>query len=344
MRRLRFAIIFIFLAALAATVVMFNATKPRLLILQSYDKTYPWTRDVDVGIRRVLKEDSDYSVRWFYMDTKRHPWSDYKVNIGKTVRKLIDNWQPDVVIAVDDDAQKYAMKYFVNRPDLKIVFSGMNGTLEQYGYQGAPNITGILERKPFDALKETLLLVASARGSTRPVRIMFLGDTSDSVRSDAKDFRKFDWAPVEVLNSRFAKTFDDWKQGVEFAAANHVDYIITANYRRIQRSAGDKTLMSPTAVLKWTEAHSQVPVVGTNAFFVEDGGMLAIGTSPYEQGEVAMSMADRILRGLAKPADIPVQSTHQFVVAMRESGIRKWKIRLPAVYESAARSSANFFP
>ncbi len=344
MRKLRLAVIFVFLAALGLTVVMFNASKPRLLILQSYDNTYPWTRDVDVGIERVLKDSNDYSVRWFYMDTKRHPWSDYKVNIGKTVRKLVDSWQPSVVIAVDDDAQQYAMKYFAGRPDVKIVFSGLNGSPEQFGYQHAANVTGILERKPFYALKETLQLIASAQGHKGPLRIMFLGDTSDSVRADEKDFRNFAWAPIQVLDSRFAKTFDEWRDAVAFAGANHVDFIVTANYRKIQRGTGDKRLVPVAEVMDWTNAHSTVPVVGTNAFFVEDGGTLAIGTSPYEQGEVAMTMAERIMRHGTEPGRIAIQSTRQFVVAMRESGIRKWNIRLPAVYEAAARSSANFYP
>lgn len=344
MKRLRLAMIFLFLVALAITVVMFNTTKPRLLILQSYDKEYAWTRDVDVGINRVLKDRNDYSVRWFYMDTKSHPWHDYKVNVGKTVEKLIENWQPTVVIAVDDDAQEYAMKSFINRPDVKIVFSGMNGSLEDYGYDNANNVTGILERKPLNALKETLLLITSSEKRSRPVRIMFLGDTSESVRNDEEEFRKFDWGPIQVLDSRFAKTFDDWRSAVEFCNAGNVDFIITANYRKILRDKDAKGLVPPQEVLKWTNGNSKIPVIGTNAFFVEDGGSLAIGTSPYEQGEVALSMANDILYKGKKTSDIPVQSTKQFVVAMRASGIKKWNIKLPTIYEAAARSSANFYP
>jgi hypothetical protein len=29
---------------------------------------------------------------------------------------------------------------------------------------------------------------------------------------------------------------------------------------------------------------------------------------------------------------------------MSESGLKRWKIQLPPVYEAAARSSANFYP
>lgn len=344
MRRIRLAIIFVFLLAAAATIVVFNTTKPRLLILHSYDSSYAWTRDVDVGIRRALKERNDYTVRWFYMDTKRHPWKEYKVNEGKAVQKLVESWQPSVVIAVDDDAQEYAMKYFVNRPDVRIVFAGVSDSLAHYGYDAANNVTGILERKPLAALKESLLLVAASQARSRPARIMFVGDASESVRNDEEEFRKANWAPMEVMESRLANSFDEWKDAIQFANRNKIDFIITANYRKILRNAGGKELVPAREVVAWTEANSSALVVGTNAFFVEDGGTLAIGTSPYEQGQVAVSMVNQLLHAGKAATDIPVQSTGQFIVAMRESGIRARKLRLPAVYEAAAQSAANYYP
>ncbi|RJG05337.1 hypothetical protein D3870_04270 [Noviherbaspirillum cavernae] len=344
MKRIRWVMSFIFLAALASIVIVFNTTKPRVLILHSYDKDYVWTRDVDVGINRALKEQHEYTTRWFYMDTKRHPWKEFKVNAGKTVQKLVESWQPTIVIAVDDDAQEYAMKHFVGRQDIKIVFSGVNDSLDHYGYDKAANVTGIREIKPFKALKETLLLIAETQKHAGPLRIMFLGDTSESVRNDEKEFRKFDWAPIELVEPHFPKTFDEWRDAVDLAGKSGVDFIITANYRKILREKDGKTLMAPNEVVTWTQENSKVPVIGTNGFFVDDGGMLAIGTSPYEQGEVAVSMVNEILRSGKAVNEIPTQTSRQFIVAMRESGIKKWNIKLPAVYEAAARSSANFYP
>jgi ABC-type uncharacterized transport system substrate-binding protein len=173
---------------------------------------------------------------------------------------------------------------------------------------------------------------------------MFIGDASESVRGDEEDYRKFDWGPVQVEESHLAGTFDQWKAAVEQANRNKVDYIITANYRKIQRKAGDRKLVPPAEVLKWTEANSRVPMIGTNAFFVEDGGVLAIATSPFEQGEVAAAMANDILNKGRKANTIAPQATQHFVVAMSESGMKRWNIQLPPVYEAAARSSANFFP
>jgi ABC-type uncharacterized transport system substrate-binding protein len=344
MRKLRLTLVFVFLMGVAGTVIVFNVTKPRVLVVQSYDTEYAWTRDVDVGINRIMKDKSTYTVRWFYMDTKRHPWRDYKINAGKTVAGLIERWQPTVVIAVDDDAQEFVMKNFVNRSDIRIVYSGVNNSAERYGYNTASNVTGILEKKPFAALKDTLLMIAAGQGKKGPVRIMFVGDNSESVHSDEKDYRNFAWGPVQVLESRLADTFEQWRAAIDFANKNKVDFIVTANYRKIARQAGKQELVPAREILKWTEANSKVPMIGTNAFFVEDGGVLAIATSPYEQGEVAATMVNEIVHKGKAPSKIPVQSTQQFVVAMSESGLKRWGIQLPAVYEASARSSANFYP
>jgi ABC-type uncharacterized transport system substrate-binding protein len=344
MRRVRLTIIFVFLLVLATTVVTFNLTKPRVLVVQSYERDYSWTRDVDTGINRVLADKNAYSLRWFYMDTKRHPWKEFKVNAGKTVTKLIDRWQPTVVIAVDDDAHEYALKNFANRPDIQIVFSGVNNSADKYGYNTASNVTGILEKKPYHALRETLLLMGRLQEKKQPIRIMFIGDGSESVRGDEEDFRNSDWAGISVHDSRLAETFDQWKAAIAMAKERKIDYLVTANYRRLQRKAGARELVPPNEVLKWTAANTDIPVIGTNSFFVEDGGVLAIATSPYEQGEVAAAMANDILSKGKRTSQIPVQSTQHFVVAMSESGMKKWQIKLPPVYEAAARSSANFYP
>jgi hypothetical protein len=333
-----------FLVALAVTAATFNIHKPRLLILQSYDKNYSWTRDVDVGIKRVLKKRTDFAYRWFYMDTKRHPSEEFKINAGKSVRRLIDSWQPTVVLAVDDDAQKYAMKYYVDNPKVKIVFAGVNSEPDKYGYDKANNVTGILERKPYGALKQTLLSISAARKRSQPIHILFLGDSSGSVRDDERYFSKFDWAPIQIEKPRLVKTFGEWKAAVDAAPAEGVQFIITSNYRKLLRAEGRKELVPPHEVVSWTETNSKVPVIGTNVFYTEDGGMLSVGTSPFEQGEVGARMAVDILDGRKTVADIPMQSTRQFVIAMHESRIKNRGIKLPSIYEAAALAAGDLYP
>ncbi len=342
MNRLRLILISLFLAASVVVVVAYNLHKPRVLVLQSYDLTYPWTREVSVGLHRVLDEHSHFAVRWFYMDTKRHPWKEFKQKMGLSARQSIDRWNPDVIIAVDDDAQEFVTRHYVNHPGIRIVFAGVNGGVEPYGFAGASNVTGIFERKDLPALKEALLALRWQRQAAGPLRVVHIGDTSSSVEHDDHYMREFDWRPLVNLPARKLGTFDDWKAAV-LEVQGKTDFILTTNYRKISRSAANNTLVPPEEVVAWTVANSHVPVVGTNGFFVEDGGELAIGTSPFEQGEVAARMAVKLLGGQAAK-DIPHASTRQFVVYMRSARLHQRGMELPPLYEAFARATNNDLP
>jgi ABC-type uncharacterized transport system substrate-binding protein len=97
-------------------------------------------------------------------------------------------------------------------------------------------------------------------------------------------------------------------------------------------------------VVDWTERNSEVPVFSGNGFFTEDGGMLSIGTSPYEQGEIAAERALAIaLDGIAIK-DLPIVTSKEFIVTMSGSKMRARQFDLPRVYEAAARTGDKYLP
>ncbi len=339
-KRLSWLLSGLFIAIVVVVSIINNLAKPRVLILQSYGPDYAWTRDVDVGIRRVLDGGNNYVLRWHYMDLKRHPWPEAKAAAGIQARHAIDDWQPDVLIAVDDDAQEYAARFYVNKPGIRIVFAGTNGSVVPYGYEGATNVTGILERKSLTALKETLLLPGFSHD--HPLRVIEICDASETVQLDHAFIAAFDWKPLSYTGAELVETYDDWQRAI-LAADTRADVILTTNYRKLSRSRSDRTLVPPGEVIAWTEAHSPLPVVGVNAFFVEDGGMLAIATSPFEQGEVSARMAREIIDHHTPPANIPVDSTHQYIILMRPEQMAAHHIVLPPLYEAFARATNNYF-
>lgn len=342
MKRLRLLLITVFLVGTLGVTISYNHFKPRVLVLHSYDLGYPWTREVTVGVKRVLDTHPDYAVRWFYMDTKLHPWKEFKENSGNAARQAVERWKPNVIIAIDDDAQEYVARHYAQHPRIRIVFAGVNGGVEGYGYDGAANVTGIFERKDLQALKETLQVLHWPRTGTGPLRLVHIGDNSQSVGHDDHFFTAFDWSPLVRLPSYLVGNFDEWKRAV-LDAQERADFIVTTNYRKITRSATDRRLVPPEEVVAWTLDNSRLPVVGTNGFFVEDGGELAIGTSPYEQGEVAARMAVSLIEG-RDARDIPHASTRQFVVHMRSGKLAERGMRLPPLYEAFARAMNNDLP
>ncbi len=333
-----------FIVGALAAFVWINVSKPRVLILHSYDTEYIWTRDINVGLNRVLQSKL-YTFRWHYMDTKRNPDEAFKQRAGTLARRIIDDWSPSLIIAVDDDAHRYAVKLYANHPTIKIVFAGINGDIAPYGYDKARNVTGILERKQWRAVKSLLDEAVKPRvPADRPLRIAYVGDTSGSVKEDTHFLETFDWKPFVLHSSRLVKTFDEWKAEVR-KANQEADVLITTNYRRIQVSEADaKRFVPPEEIVKWTEDNtSKIPVIGTNGFYVEDGGMIALATSPFEQGRVAAEMAIKILDQKLEPKSIPIQSTQQFISYMRADRLAQNNFRVPQVYESFSRAMNNYY-
>lgn len=321
----------------------YNVSKPSILVLHSYDPGYAWVRDINVGLDRVFDRKYLYQVRWYYMDTKRHPSAAYKASAGIAARNVIAAARPDVVIAIDDDAQDYAARHFANDPRVKIVFAGVNREAADYGYDKATNVTGVLERIPLAAMREALCSATGLRALARPVRVAFIGDRSETVDGDAGQVRRYAWAPLALGTVLQVDTWAEWQAGVRALSASH-DVLLVSGYRRLRRAAADPALVPARDVVAWTEAHSAAPVISFNGFYIEDGGMLAIGSSPYQQGELAGRRALQIALEHRAPATLPVLTPRQFIVTMNGALMRARRFELPLVYEAAARTGDQYRP
>ena len=122
-----------FIIMMLAFLVIENLSKPRVFILHSYSLEYSWVRDINEGIDRVFKNKA-YTIKWHYMDTKRHPSLEYKKLAGATAIKMIKNFNPDIIITIDDNAQKFAATHFLNKKNISIVFAGVNAEAKAYGF------------------------------------------------------------------------------------------------------------------------------------------------------------------------------------------------------------------
>ena len=339
--KIKVALIWTFLALTLATMVWFKLSQPRVLVLHSYSPDYSWTRDIDIGIKRALETKLRYKVQWHYMDTKNHPDSEFKRKAGALARRAIDALGPDLIIAVDDDAQTYAVKEFAGSAKVAIIFAGINGTVDAYGYNKVNNATGIYERKPLLDLRRALSAMQGPNGSALERRILQLGDQSDSVKADVREIDDFDWAPFRIVESQLVNTFDDWKKSV-LEAKDNADIILISNFQNLYETPGNSRLVDATDVMKWTELNSPLPVFGIGGFMVEEGGMFAVGASGFEQGEVAARMAIEVLDRGVSPKSIAQVMPQQFLVYIRRSLMAKHGLSLPPIYEAFARASNNF--
>jgi len=114
----------------------------KVLVVMSYEETYPWVQKMKEGTDSVLAD--KHEVRYFYMDTK----GNLKGGPQKAgeAYALYKEFQPDGVIVADDNAQSmFVVKYLKDKVETPVMFCGVNADPEKYGYP-SPNVSGILER------------------------------------------------------------------------------------------------------------------------------------------------------------------------------------------------------
>ncbi|AFY40309.1 ABC-type uncharacterized transport system, periplasmic component [[Leptolyngbya] sp. PCC 7376] len=336
----------LFLVILSIFIVMHSLDKPRLLVLHSYETDYTWTTEQIVGIERILERKNSYIIREHFLDTKKKPYKDYMKRAEREVRAIIKQWKPNVIIATDDNAQILAGQHFVDDPRIKIVFTGVQGDLKKYGYTSANNVTGITEGVPPGAIKETLDQINQSLGSDYR-KIYFLTHSTTHSKYVVENMKNFDWGDYEMVSASEYETFNDWKSAVS-RAENSADILLIGGYKSLQgtedQTEGGKVVPYET-VLEWTEENSSLLKVGARGVYVEDGGMIAVGASPYEQGEEAAKIAVALLDGTKKIEDMPVQESNQYLVYMRESKLREFNpnLRMPKIYEAFARATSHYF-
>ena len=336
MNRTRYLWPAVFLGTFLALAAALNLKKPRILVLHSYATNFSWVRDIDAGVRRALA--GKYCrVRWFCMDTKRNPGTAYGAWIGEEARDFIEQWDPDVVIAFDDNAQFYACRELVNDPATRIVYGGVNADPALYGYDQADNVCGVLERLPLAGLKEVLLEMFPHRQ-----RILHLSDDSETSAYVHEEVSQFPWAPFHLVGSRLCHTWDAWQNAVR-AAQVECDILLITHYHTIRVSATDDTRVSPEQVLRWTEQNSRVPSVGTFGFFVEDGGMMAIAVSGQEQGERAAALAVQLIESGQRRITTPGEAADRFVPYLRPAQIRSFGLAIPPLLEAFAEETGRTF-
>ena len=324
-----------FVTILIMFLVITNLSKPRIFVLHSYNLDFSWTRDINIGIERILKH-KPYSMRWHYMDTKRNPSAEYKEKAGKIAINAIKNWNPNIIIAVDDNAQKFVAVHFKNKKSINIVFTGVNASIKAYGYEKAKNVTGVLERIPFQEFREIFVQILPENKR----RIVHISDSSVTSQLIHDELTSVKWSPLQLVKSFQCETFEDWKKAIE-EAHTIGDILLVTHYHTLMDKEGNT--MNPKEVLEWTSPRLKIPDIGCWGFFVEDGGMMSVAVSPYEQGEEAAKMAVKIIEENISPDEIDIKINNLYVVYVRGSSIKERNIKLPSMLKAFAKATNTYY-
>jgi len=294
------------------------AAKKKVLLLHSYYSDYPWTNAITEGVQEILPG-QDVELEIFYMDTKRKTSQEWKVKSGEMAIKKIDEWQPDVVIASDDNAQIYVTQNYAGKAKPYIVFCGVNANPADYGFP-ASNVTGILERPNMDAaIKFLKAIYPTAR------RVAVISDTDPTSRGTL-EYLSENAYDIRIIKYHLIKDFDTWKDRINFYNIE-ADAIFIYMYHTI-RAGEEAVSIPPEEVLKWTVANAKVPLVGFFDFAVEGGMLCGAVESGREFGQEAAKMAMELLQG-KDIKDIPVKISTVGIRMLNMSTARRLGIAVP---------------
>lgn len=271
----------------------------RVLLVHSYHPAYEWTASITRGIRQGLPA-YGVDLQIVYMDTKRNPEPEDVRARGAQALRVVEEWQPEVVIAADDNAQQWFARYLAGMERPQLVFVGVNGEAADYGYP-AGNVTGVLER-PHAAASVALLrrLVPGVR------RIAVINDDSPTAKRALDRLTAEMRAEVDVVSLETPADFASWQLAVE-RARGQADAIAVYTYQTLRRRPGDRQSMPADEVMRWTVDHSGLPVVGFLSYAVDDGALCGVVELGAEHGRIAAAMVMRLLDG-EPAAAIPIEA------------------------------------
>jgi ABC-type uncharacterized transport system substrate-binding protein len=305
--------------------------RKRVMVLHSYHPEYVWVQNINRGIDRGLEEErfvdgKNISVEYFYMDTKRKTSEEWKQKKAAEAIAHISQWKPHVVIATDDNAQKYVVSKMKDT-QTNFVFLGVNADPRSYGYiesleNPGGNITGSIERERFG---QSVDLLRRLVPGIRKVAII-CDDGPTGVPIIRRVMKQADEVGIEIVDVKQTGSFSEWKHYV-LAQQNRADALLVIVYHTLKDEQGNA--VHEDRVMNWTIGNSRIPDFGTWAWAVEGGLLCSEAISGYQQGHYAGTVASYVLMG-QKPGEFPVDKPQRGEVCINQARAEMLGITIPA--------------
>jgi ABC-type uncharacterized transport system substrate-binding protein len=299
------------LIALALSLIVNSAAaEPLCLYVSSYHKGYQWNDGIESGLETGLN--GACQLQRFYMDTKRNKGKAFATLKATEAKQLIDQIQPDVVIACDDNASEYLVVPHLINTKVPVIFCGVNWSVDTYGYPYA-NVTGMIEVAPIQSLvKQASSLVDKPRT---------LGFISADVPTQHKEKQRLQTiAADEGLAFKYwlVDSYENWKKTF-IEAQNSSDILLLGNPAGINDwDTQDSKNFIPQNTRKLTASFGNA--MSRHAVF-------AMVNTPVEQGEWSAELAKLILAG-ESPANLPITSNRRWQTIANPSLAKKIGIKL----------------
>lgn len=262
----------------------------RILYLNSYHEGYAPSDEKMLAVQQAVAARPDIVLKIFFLDAQRQRDEKHLQARIREALETVEDFNPDVLIAADDDAVKHVIAPYFRKGGVPVVFCGVDWTCQQYGLPTG-QVTGILEIPP---VRET---VHALRDNVPSVRNCFvLSGNSVSDRKNARTLETLLRGEGLHSETMLVNDFTEWKR--HFDAANNTADVV------FLPSMGGIDGWDDTKAFEFVFRTIRKPV------FTCERSMMRYAVFGFtmvesEQGQWAVRTALEILSGKS-PVDFPV--------------------------------------
>ena len=273
-----------------------SGEKRHILILNSYNRGFPWTDAVMNTLEKFLNESGmDTELHVEYMDTKRYSGRRYFELLYSQYKYKYSSMRMDCVIAVDDDALNFLLEYHDSLfPAAPVVFCGIND-LEIPAHINRKVYTGIMEE---ESPRSTIDLVMKLHPSAKSIYVICDNTTTGRVRYKSMNAVINSYSGIKFIFSR-DMPFNTMLMEISSLPAN-TPLLLLAYYRD-----GDGTYYTYENVMRSIYAVSAMPVYSVAVNYLGYGVTGGVMNNPETQAGTAAAMCIRVLNG-EKPSSIDI--------------------------------------
>lgn len=250
----------------------------KVFYIDSYHEEYKPGIDQRKTFSDILKN-YGVKIKTAFLDAKNI--SDEKIlkNNAAKIANEIENYTPDIVIASDDDANKFVVVPYLKNKNLPIIFIGVNWDASKYGYP-TENITGQIEVE----LIENLIALLKSYSKGDKIGLITANTTTDKIALDYY---------INKIGLKFKEIylvdyFNEWKEKY-IKLQDQVDLIIFRNMTGIKNWNNEEAL-------DFIYKNSKKPS-GTASSHMQQFVLITVAKNNKEFGEYAAETVIEILKG-----------------------------------------------
>lgn len=293
----------------------------RVLLLNSYDQTMSWVKEITKAVTDVMNPDETGTILYIEnMDTKRANSQTYYRLLGTLFKEKYKDVKFDLILTSDNNAFDFLRQSGDELfPRVPIVFCGVNDFTPDL-IANHPNFTGIPERFSDVETVETML-----RLHPNTKEIFIINDNTPTGQA---------W--TSTMKKNFAVSGLDQRVDIRYAAPMPIEEL-----KQKINALGNESLMllgvyfkdsvgkfySYEEIGRQISRAAQRPIYALLRFNLSDGVIGGKMTTGYSQGEAAARMGQKILNG-TPPSEMQIGVTDVNKYVFDWLALKKWGIQV----------------